>query len=111
MSAAPAQSRSAAPPTGAAIVLEGMRLRGKPRSLWSDAWRQFRRHKLAMAGSIVILILVLMTLLGPSLWKTRIDVIDFAASKASPSLRHPLGTNDLGEDLLARIIWGGRISM
>jgi peptide/nickel transport system permease protein len=91
--------------------LEAFGLRGKPRSLWSDAWRQFRKHKLAMAGSVVILILVLMTLLGPKLWHTQIDKIDFAASKAAPSLTHPLGTNDLGEDLLARIIWGGRISL
>src|SRR5436305_9053648 len=106
MSAAPARTENA--PTPAALALEGFSLRGKPRSPWSDAWRQFRRHKLAMAGSVVILLLVVMTLLGPALWTTRIDVIDFAASKASPSLKHPLGTNDLGEDLLARIIWGGR---
>jgi peptide/nickel transport system permease protein len=60
---------------------------------------------------VVIVLLVLMTVLGPALWRTKIDVIDFGASKAAPSLRHPLGTNDLGEDLLARIIWGGRISL
>ena len=105
MSAAPAQSRSAPPPS-AALALDGLRLRAKPRSLWSDAWRQFRRHKLAMAGSIVIFLLVLMTLLGPLLWKTRIDVIDFGASKAAPSVKHPLGTNDLGEDLLADVVYG-----
>ena len=109
MSAAPARTSSA--PTTGAMALESLRLRQKPRSLWSDAWRQFRRHKLAMAGSVVIVLLVLMTIVGPYLWKTRIDVIDFAASKAAPSLKHPLGTNDLGEDLLSRIIWGGRISM
>ncbi len=108
MSAAPARTSEA---TTGAMALESLRLRQKPRSLWSDAWRQFRRHKLAMAGSVVIVLLVLMTIVGPYLWKTRIDVIDFGASKAAPSLRHPLGTNDLGEDLLARIIWGGRISM
>jgi peptide/nickel transport system permease protein len=86
-------------------------LRGKPRSLWSDAWRQFRRHKLAMAGSVVILLLVAMTLLGPRLWHAQSGTPDFATSKLAPSLAHPLGTNDLGEDLLGRIIWGGRISL
>jgi peptide/nickel transport system permease protein len=110
MSAAPASTGSAASAATAA-TLEGLKLRGKPRSLWSDAWRQFRRHKLAMAGSVVIVLLIAMTVLGPVLWKTKIDVIDFGASKAAPSLKHPLGTNDLGEDLLARIIWGGRISL
>jgi peptide/nickel transport system permease protein len=107
MSAAPARTDLAP----AAVPVEGLTLKQKPRSLWSDAWRQFRRHKLAMAGSVVILILVLMTVLGPVLWKTPIDTIDFAASKAPPSLKHPVGTNDLGQDLLARIIWGGRISL
>ena len=110
MSAAGARTGVAAPaPT--AVTVEGLGLRGKPRSLWSDAWRQFRRHRLAMAGTVVIGLLVVMTLVGPVVWKTKIDVIDFGASKAAPSVTHPLGTNDLGEDLLARIIWGGRISL
>jgi peptide/nickel transport system permease protein len=106
-----AGSAGAGRAAGAGVGLEAFGLRGKPRSLWSDAWRQFRRHKLAMAGSVVIVLLVLLTILGPRLWHTPIDKIDFGASKAPPSLTHPLGTNDLGEDLLARIIWGGRISL
>ena len=77
MSAAPARTDAA--PLPAAVALEGLTLRTKPRSLWSDAWRQFRRHKLAMAGSVVILLLILLTVLGPVLWKTPIDTIDFAA--------------------------------
>src|SRR5438270_11317419 len=111
MSAAPARSSTASAPTPAAVALEGFSLRQKPRSLWSDAWRQFRRHRLAMAGTVVIALLVALTVLGPALWRTPIDTIDFAASKAAPSLKHPVGTNDLGQDLLARIIWGGRISL
>jgi peptide/nickel transport system permease protein len=107
MSAAPART-DAVP---AAVALEGLGHAQKPRSLWSDAWQQFRRHKLAMAGTVVIILLILLTILGPVLWKTPIDTIDFAASKAAPSLKHPVGTNDLGQDLLARIIWGGRISL
>src|SRR4051812_29322844 len=95
----------------AGVGLEAFGLRGKPRSLWSDAWRQFRRHRLAMAGSVVIILLVLLTLIGPRLWRAPIDKIDFGASKLAPSPTHPLGTNDLGEDLFARIIWGGRISL
>jgi len=109
MSAAPA--RTTAAPALPGVALEGLALNQKPRSLWSDAWRQFRRHRLAMAGSVVVVLLVLLTVLGPLVWKTPIDTIDFAASKAAPSLKHPFGTNDLGQDLLARIIWGGRISL
>src|SRR5215467_9395640 len=106
-----AAARGGAGAGAGAVGLEAFGLRGKPRSLWSDAWRQFRKHRLAMAGSVVILLLIALTILGPLLWHTKIDQIDFAASKAPPSLTHPLGTNDLGEDLLARIIWGGRISL
>ncbi|MCA1723283.1 MAG: ABC transporter permease [Thermomicrobia bacterium] len=109
MSAAPA--RPTAAPALPGVALEGLTLTQKPRSLWSDAWRQFRRHRLAMAGSVVVVLLVLLTVIGPLLWKTPIDTIDFAASKAAPSVKHPFGTNDLGQDLLARIIWGGRISL
>ncbi len=110
MSAAPART-TPAPAVPAAATVGDLAPRQKPRSLWSDAWRQFRRHRLAMAGTVVVALLVGMTLLGPALWRTPIDTIDFAASKAAPSAVHPLGTNDLGQDLLARIIWGGRISL
>ncbi len=78
MSAAPARTTVAPPLPG--VALEGLALKQKPRSLWSDAWRQFRRHRLAMAGSVVVVLLVLLTVLGPLLWKTPIDTIDFAAS-------------------------------
>src|SRR5438270_13215017 len=104
MSAAPARSSTASAPTPAAIALEGFSLRQKPRSLWSDAWRQFPRHRLAMAGPVVIALLVALTLLGPTLWRTPIDTTDFAASNAEAALSRPLGSNDLGLELLDRSI-------
>jgi peptide/nickel transport system permease protein len=51
-----------------------------------------------------------MTLAGPLVWRTAINDIDFAASN-SFSAAHPLGTDDLGRDTLARILWGGRVSI
>jgi peptide/nickel transport system permease protein len=48
---------------------------------------------------------------GPLLWQVPINEIDFAAKLQSPSLAHPFGTDDLGQDLLARLIYGGRISI
>jgi peptide/nickel transport system permease protein len=83
----------------------------KPRSLWNNAWRQFKHHRLAMAGVFVLIGLVLGTVLGPLVYTRRIDGIDFAAAAQAPSLLHPFGTNDLGQDLLARAMWGGRISI
>jgi peptide/nickel transport system permease protein len=82
-----------------------------PRTLWSDVWRRYRRHRLAMAGSVVILLLSVATLLGPVIYAVPIDDIDFAVKLTGPSLAHPFGTDDLGQDLLARILYGGRISM
>jgi peptide/nickel transport system permease protein len=81
------------------------------RSLWGDAWRRFRRHRLAMAGAVVFLVLAGATLIGPVVYTVGINTIDFHTSMAPPSWTHPLGTNDLGQDMLARILWGGRISI
>src|ERR1700752_1295661 len=74
-----------------------------PRTLWSDVWRRFCRHRLAMAGSVVMLLLSVATLIGPLVYPVPIDEIDFAVKLTGPSLTHPLGTDDLGQDLLARI--------
>ena len=82
-----------------------------PRSLWTDAWRQFRHHRLAMAGLVTLVILVLATLLGPYLYRTPFNAIDFTEALVGPSATHPFGTDDLGHDLLARILWGGRVSI
>jgi peptide/nickel transport system permease protein len=48
---------------------------------------------------------------GPLLWRVSINDIDFNARLEGPSLAHPFGTDDLGQDLLARMIYGGRISL
>jgi peptide/nickel transport system permease protein len=50
-------------------------------------------------------------LLGPLVWKVPINEIDFGAKLQGPSWKHPLGTDDLGQDLLARMLYGGRISL
>jgi len=76
-----------------------------------EAWRRFRRHKLAMASAVVLLAIVLAVLLGPLVWQVPINEIDFAAQLAGPSWAHPLGTDDLGQDILARLLYGGRISI
>src|ERR1700704_472450 len=86
-------------------------LRRPARSLWSDAWRQFRRHRLAMFGVSTFGVLMLATLVGPFIWTTPGDAIDYGAGLLGPSLQHPFGTDDLGRDLLKRALIGGRVSM
>src|SRR5215213_1428154 len=97
--------------SGAAATPADQFLSRKPRTLWSDAWRQFRRHHLAMAGLTVFTIMVVACAIGPMIWQQPIDDIDFLNRNAAPSLQHPLGTNNLGQDMLARILYGGRISL
>jgi peptide/nickel transport system permease protein len=86
-------------------------LRRPARSLWSDAWRQFRRHRLAMFGVVTFVLLLLATLVGPLLYRVPSDAIDYGAGLLGPSAQHPFGTDDLGRDLLARTLLGGRVSM
>src|SRR5438552_13320146 len=93
-----------------AAVAEAV-LRRPTRSLWSDAWRQFRRHRLAMFGVFTFSLLLVATLVGPLLYRTPADTIDYGSGLLGPSLQHPFGTDDLGRDLLARALLGGRVSM
>jgi peptide/nickel transport system permease protein len=78
---------------------------------WQEAWRRFRKHRLAVVSAVVLGLMILGVLAGPLVWTVPIDEIDFRARLQGPSLEHPFGTDDLGQDLLARILYGGRISL
>ena len=64
-----------------------------------------------MASAVVLGLMVVAILLGPWLWPVPINEIDFTAKLQGLSWAHPLGTDDLGQDVLARILYGGRISL
>jgi len=76
-----------------------------------ETWRRFRRHRLAVASAAVLALMALAVALGPLLWQVPINDIDFGAHLEGPSWSHPFGTDDLGQDLLARMLYGGRISL
>jgi peptide/nickel transport system permease protein len=82
-----------------------------PESLAADAWRRFRRHRLATFGAVMLGIMILAVLVGPFFYRAPINEIDFKAKLKTPSWAHPMGTDDLGQDLLARMLYGGRISL
>jgi peptide/nickel transport system permease protein len=105
----PVSLSAEAPVRAQATVAEPRRARSISPAL--ETWRRFRRHALAVSGAVVLLILVLGVLVGPLLWPVAINDIDFTAKLQGPSLSHPLGTDDLGQDLLARMMYGGRISL
>ena len=80
-------------------------------SPWAEAWRRFKRHRMAYWSLWVLALLALAVLLGPLVYQVGINDIDFKARLATPTWQHPLGTDDLGRDLLARVLYGGRISL
>jgi peptide/nickel transport system permease protein len=94
-------------------VLAGVPRVGTRRSdsLWREALRRFVRHRFAMIGAFILLAMVAAVVLGPFLYRVPIDEIDFRAKLKTPSAAHPFGTDDLGQDILARILYGGRISL
>jgi len=76
----------------------------------TSVWRRFRRHPGAIAGAIVLGLLTLAVLLAP-LSPYDPETSDLAVRFQPPSLRHPMGTDALGRDLMTRALFGGRISL
>jgi peptide/nickel transport system permease protein len=85
--------------------------RRPPESLAAEAWRRFRRHRLATFGAAVLAAMIFAVLAGPMLYRVPINEIDFKAKLKGPTWAHPMGTDDLGQDILARMLYGGRISL
>jgi peptide/nickel transport system permease protein len=85
----------------------------KPASQLRAVWSQFRTHKGALFGLIVLGFLILAVLIGPYLWiPEKLTVAEAIKLKnQGPSLRFPLGTDQLGRDMLARMLLAGRVSL
>jgi peptide/nickel transport system permease protein len=103
-----AGSTLASPTASAGQELIGGAERGSP---GVETWRRFRRHRLAAASTAILAAMLLAVAFGPLLWQVPINDIDFTAHLEGPSWNHPFGTDDLGQDLLARMLYGGRISL
>ena len=84
-------------------------------SLWQDAWRRLRKNKMAVASGVVIAVLGLACLLGPTLLAVAggydPDAQDLAYGPQPPSWQHPFGTDFYGRDLLVRVLAGGQVSL
>jgi peptide/nickel transport system permease protein len=85
----------------------------KPASQRREIWQQFRTHKGALFGLVVLGILILAVLIGPYLWvPEKLSVAEAIKLKnQGPSWRFPLGTDQLGRDMLARVLLAGRVSL
>ncbi len=90
----------------------------KGTSLWKDAWQRLLKNKLAVFGLFVMVIMVIAVVIGPPIlrWATGLTPYDIPADadlikSFPPSLQHPMGTDDAGRDIFARVLQGGRISL
>jgi oligopeptide transport system permease protein len=95
-------------------------------SLWKDAWKRLRRNRLAVIGMVVVSFVIVASIVGPPIIrivtgytydyipsdpKLLISLPPFTAPDGSFSWTHPMGTDDAGRDILARVLLGGRISL
>jgi len=79
--------------------------------MWKIFWKRFRRNKLAMLGALIIFSLALVAVIAPLIAPFSPHHQDILHRLEPPSTKHPLGTDDLGRDLLSRVIYGTRISL
>ncbi len=84
---------------------------GESTSYWKDAWRRFRKNKLAIAGIIIIILLGVMALVGPHLTDHNYRDNDLMNANQPPSAEHWFGTDNLGRDMFARTWEGAKISL
>lgn len=81
------------------------------RSLWADAWIRLRRNKLAVAGGLLIIIITLAAIFAPWITHYNYAFQDYSAVLQPPSGAHWFGTDDLGRDVFARMLYGARTSL
>ncbi|MBC7137758.1 MAG: ABC transporter permease [Defluviimonas sp.] len=82
-----------------------------PSNQWRDVWRQFRNHRGAMLGLLVFVLILAAVIAGPWLWQTDATFVDMRNRNKGPMMGHPLGTDQLGRDMLARLMAGGKVSI
>ncbi|PWE30946.1 peptide ABC transporter [Pararhodobacter marinus] len=82
-----------------------------PRNQWWDVWDQFKIHRGALAGSVVFLAIVIFCFVGPLVWPYDATYIDIRSRNQGMSWAHPFGTDQLGRDIMARMMSGGQVSL
>jgi peptide/nickel transport system permease protein len=83
-----------------------------PLTMRDMVWRRFRRHKMAMGGAVMLVLLILYCILGAFVFtEAEANYTDTSQRLQPPSAEHPFGTDTVGRDILARTIYGGQISL
>ncbi|HLS66319.1 MAG TPA: nickel transporter permease [Pseudogracilibacillus sp.] len=78
---------------------------------WREAWREFRKNKVAVVGTIIVLFFILLAIFAPFIAKEGINEQVMADRLQPPSAQYWLGTDDFGRDIFSRIVYGARISL
>lgn len=111
-------AETASPREAQAVATTGALGRGALRSskrrqssLWGDAWRRLKKNKLAITGLAIVILLSAVALLAPILAREPIDSQNYDSLYARPSAAYPMGADQLGRDILSRVIWGARVSL
>ncbi len=86
-------------------------IEGKGRTLWGDVWDQYKTHKGALIGTGVFLFILFAVFLGPYIYDVNPQYLNIREKNQEPSLSHLMGTDQLGRDMLAQVLHGGRVSM
>lgn len=93
-----------------AMIVEAVN-RAKSTSLWRDAWKRLKRNRLAVISAGFIIFVCLVAIFAEKLSPYSFDEQNIDLLLAAPSHAHWLGTDDLGRDLLSRLIYGAQVSM
>jgi peptide/nickel transport system permease protein len=80
-------------------------------SLWREGWRSFKKNKIALVGTGIVLFFILLAVFAPLIAPYEINDQNLSARLQTPSKEHLFGTDDFGRDIFSRVIYGARISL
>ncbi|HEY3368891.1 MAG TPA: ABC transporter permease [Symbiobacteriaceae bacterium] len=95
----------------AVAVLDASMVGASDEPLWKSIVKRYWRNKAAVLALVVLIFLGLVAVFAPVLAKEPIDFINVVVRHKPPSWEHPMGTDFLGRDVMARLIWGSRVSL
>ena len=83
----------------------------KVASPWAEAWYSFKKNKLAMVGTFIVLFFILLAIFAPLIAPEGINDQEIKNRLQAPSAEHWFGTDDFGRDIFSRVVYGARISL
>ncbi len=92
-------------------MTDASRTAQRHRSLWTDVWQQFATHRGALIGTAIFAFIVLAVAFGPYIHTIDPQFLDIRDRNQAPSFEHPMGTDNLGRDMFAQVLAGGRVSL